>query len=405
MGEEQLNLARNFPALIQSLQQLENEDGIPVGADVNLMITNTDFGHPLCTQFANHPPQQGKPVWSGCNERIEWFVPLDPGDPAVFEACTDVCVVDLVPEDHFIHFDTRTGEHNVPDVPPSDINDDGEPDDAVAQTFACVAPQGLDGCGYEAPLESMLQALNPNAWWNSGEKGQRPFLRHDAILAIAIITDEEDCSVADYEIFVDDGPWGTTFWNEKPGGGKAPSSAVCWNAGVDCEGPNQNGEYQDCVSNPQALLQPIGRYTDHLIQTVREGEGKEVVMLQILGVPTVIRDGDGKVVSGGIDDVVYRDWRDPDYENGGDILPDDWPEENAEYKQWLFGIGPACTGEAQPGVFTGQAIPPVRLSEVCQALDREEAVRCCIESICDTDLRPALQCLTEIIQDAVIPVK
>jgi hypothetical protein len=404
MGEEQLNLARNFPTLIQELQQLENEDGQPVGADVNIMVTTTDFGHPLCTNFAKHPPEQGAPVSSGCNERIDRFVPLDEGDPPVFEACTDACPVDLVPEDHFIHFDTRTHESNVPDVEPADINDDGELDDAVAQTLACIAPQGVDGCGYEAPLENMLQAINPAAWWNSGEKGQRPFLRHDAILALVLITDEADCSVLDYEIFTPDGPDGTQWWNDKPGMGPLPSSAVCWNAGVECGAPDPDGVYPDCTSRDEPLLQPVSRYVDHLVQTVRGDQGKEVVMLGILGVPPVERDEDGEPVGGGLDALEIRDWRDPEYPTG-DILPEDWPEEDAAFKQWLFGIGPGCTGTDGMGEFTGQAIPPVRIREVCQALDTDDGVRCCIESICDTDLRPALRCLTDVIQNAIVPVK
>jgi hypothetical protein len=395
MAEEQLTLAKNFPTLIQELQKLKNEEGDPVGADVNLMITTTDFGHPLCANFANHPPEQGEPIYTTCKDRIDRFVPID-GGPAVYEACLDVCDdPKLAPEDHFIHFDTRTGEDNVPNVPPKDINGDGEDDDAIAQTLACVAPQGVDGCGYEAPLENMMQAINPTAWWNSGELGQRPFLRHDAILAIAIITDEADCSVKDYEVFAADGMYGTDYWNDRPGMGKAASSAICWNAGVICEGPDQFGEYDNCESNPAPHLQPVDRYIDHLVQNVRAEQGKEVVMLGVLGVPS---EDDG-----GVDALVYRDWEDGEYPNG-DILPEDWPEEPADYKQWLFGIGPGCTAYDDDLDRGGQGIPPVRIREVCEALDYDDEVRCCMQSICGTDFRPALKCLTDIIQDA-IPVK
>ena len=404
MGEEQLNLARNFPILINELQGLTNEDDVLVGADVNIMVTTTDFGHPLCSNFAKYPPEQGAPVDTSCLDRIDRFVPLDPKDPPQFEACQGVCELkDLVPEDHFIHFDTQDpDDNNVPNVEPKDINDDQELDDAVAQTLACIAPQGVDGCGYEAPLENMLQAINPNAWWNSGKNSIKPFLRHDALLAIVIITDEADCSVHDYEVFNASGPWGDDYWNEQPGFGKSQSSAICWNAGVVCDGPDQNGHYLDCRSNDELLLQPVERYIDHLIDNVRENQGKEVVMLGILGVPPIERDDEGKITGGGVDELVIRDWEDPEWPDG-DILPEDWPDEPAEYKQWLFGIGPGCTGTDEMDGFTGQAIPPVRVREVCESLDYEDNVRCCIESICDTDFRPALGCLADVIQDTVFP--
>jgi hypothetical protein len=48
------------------------------------------------------------------------------------------------------------------------INNVIDPDglgDAAADALACIGPQGIDGCGMEAPLEAMLLALQPlNAW-------------------------------------------------------------------------------------------------------------------------------------------------------------------------------------------------------------------------------------------------
>ena len=405
MGEEQLNLAKNFPLLIQQLENLKNDKEELLGADVQIMLTTTDFGNPLCDDYAKHDPEKGAPIYSGCNERIDRFTGLDLMNPPVIEeACTDVCPTDIVPEngDHFIHF-FANGD-NVPDVADADVNGDNIPDGAVAQTLACLGPQGIDGCGYEAPLENMLQALNQGAWWNNGMDGKRKFLRDDAILAIAIITDEADCSVKDYDIFDPNGPYGTDFWNTKPGGGKQPSSAVCWNAGVSCDGPDGNGEFTNCESTSDNTMQPITRYTDYLVDYLHEKENKEVIMLGILGVPIVQRDDDGNYESGGAPDLEYREWKDGEWP-AGDILPDDWNDgEDAAFKEWAFGIGPGCTGEDGLGSFTGQAIPPVRVKEVCESLDRENAVRCCMESICDTDYSAAITCLSGIIQDAIVPI-
>ena len=78
--------------------------------------------------------------------------------------------------------------------------------------------------------------------------------------------------------------------------------------------------------------------------------------------------------------------------------------ETAADKQFDFGIGPGCTGQDSVGAFTGQAIPPVRVKEVCESLNLgpdPSDTRCCIESICDEDFSPAIRCLTGIIQESI----
>ena len=64
------------------------------------------------------------------------------------------------------------------------------------------------------------------------------------------------------------------------------------------------------------------------------------------------------------------------------------------------------------GQYTGVAIPPTRILEVCDSLnvaddpstvEDEGAVRCCVESICDENFSAAIQCLTGAIADTVMP--
>jgi hypothetical protein len=61
--------------------------------------------------------------------------------------------------------------------------------------FSCIAQIGSTGCGFEAQLEGMKRALDGSRLENAG------FLRPDANLAIMILTDEDDCSVADPSLF------------------------------------------------------------------------------------------------------------------------------------------------------------------------------------------------------------
>ncbi len=396
MGEEQLNLGKNFPLLIEKLKDLKNSGGMPANADLNIMVTTTDFGNPLCTMFQRHPPEKGAPINTGCNERIGRFTGLNAMDPEMHpEACTQVCPTDVVPMGSFLHFDAQ-GNNNVAGG--------GDPADALS----CIGPQGIDGCGYESQLESMLQALNPGKPWNQGDT---PFLRADAkILAVVHVTDEEDCSIADFSVMDT-----VAFMEPDPANGNAPrqSSAICWNAGTSCSGPDANGVYSSCAGDDHGVMQPLNRYIDYLL-SLNKGDRK-VVMLGILGVPEVTEhnlDPPFEPTAGGVMSLVYRDWKDGAYPTG-DILPTEPPGTTALHKQFAFGIGPGCTGEDGMGGFTGQAVPPVRIKEVCEALNVEDdpatpmddtSLRCCIESICSQDFSPAINCLAGILEKEIPPV-
>ncbi|MBK6917733.1 MAG: VWA domain-containing protein [Deltaproteobacteria bacterium] len=292
MGEEQLNLAKNFPLLVEQLQSLEDGHGNRVGADVNIMVTTTDVDNPSCHGAWVKPdyvPARGAPVSTPCTERIARFTGLGMPPPVVEQACTDVCApaLPVAPRDQFIHFD-RDGD-NV---------DAGD----AAAALACVGPQGIDGCGYESPLEAMSQALNPAACWNDPARCddpawswiEQPFLRDGAVLAIAIITDETDCSVRDFSIMTD-----PDFLEVNPVTDiRSPSSALCWHAGARCDDLDPaTGVYAQCVqsnhdddgsedvADDRAVLQPVSRYA-RLLHSLRD-QGREVIMLGILGVPEV----------------------------------------------------------------------------------------------------------------------
>jgi hypothetical protein len=402
MGEEQLNLARNMPLLVQQLENLTDAEGNEVDLDVHIMVTTTDSGNPLCEPYY-HPgrePEMGAPIASACTERLNRFTGLGNGAPVMESACTEVCPEPVAPDGQYIQFNA-SGD-NVPDVPPADINGDGVDDSALAQALACVGPQGIDGCGYEKPLDSMMRALGPNADWN----GADGFLRGGGLLGVVVITDEADCSIVDESVMTNE-----AYQQAHPDTMETePSSAICWNAGVTCDGPDNNGVFSNCTSGGDGLT-PVGDYVDFL-----EGLGRPVVMLGILGVPEVTEhamEAPFQPTAGGVMDLVYRLWRDPQYDMGGDILPDEWAEGiDADYQNFQFGIGPGCTGEAEGGGFTGQAIPPVRVKEVCESLNvpddpetpaDETEVRCCIESICDQDFSAAIRCLGGLVETNFVP--
>jgi hypothetical protein len=397
MGEEQVNLSANFPLLIDKLQMLTDKDGMPLNPDVQIMVTSTDMGHPQCTPFQpdGYEPAQGAPQEVACINRIEDFTGLGSQAPEFPEACNVGCPVPVEPIDPFIRFSGPGG--TTTNVPGNNIKG----------ALSCIGPQGINGCGYEATLEAMLQSINPGAAWNQGNK---PFLRDGAILAIAIITDEVDCSVRSpegYAFFTN--PMQNTYWeiNPETGTKTQATSAVCWNAGVNCGAPDPNGVYANCVSIDTGVLHPLSRYRNYLKNELLGAQNKEVIMLGILGVPEVTAhnpDPPFQPIAGGVMDLVYRQWKDGAYPVG-DLLPDDIDDEQtAATKEFEFGVGPGCTGEDGMGGFTGQAIPPVRIKELCESLNEEDQIRCCIESVCDTDFSGAISCLAGVIQTAIVPI-
>lgn len=406
MAEEQLDVARSLPGLLDELVNLRDANGELLDLDVNLMVTTTDMGHPLCAplQRPGYQPQQGAPVREGCNARIASFTGLDPMDPVVVEeACTEGCPVDVVPDDPFIHFD-RNGS-NVP-------NDD------VAAALSCLGPQGIDGCSYEAPLEAMLRAIDPQACWNDPQQPAcaadpqwadvtRGFLREDSTLVFVVLTDELDCSVA---------PGGETFftdlqrssyWNIDPQqGSPQASSAICFNAGVSCDDQDGDGFYESCsASSGHGVLHPVERYVSALDQLTEAG--REVVMLGVMGVPEVLEHSPVapfQPIEGGVVDLVYRAWIDAPYPRG-DLPPAEWDEGRraADAIFELGELGPGCTRLDDAGAVVAQGLPPVRMREVCESLDFYDealegtAVRCCIESLCDSDFSQVMSCISGVV--------
>lgn len=389
MGEEQINLAANFPLLVERLGNIKDSKGKLISADINIMVTTSDMGHPACAQFQkpDYVPAEGSPINTPCTERLERFTSLD-GKKSIQEACTNACT-GIAPDGPFIHYKVN-GASNV------------EGDD-IAGALSCIGLQGIDGCGYEAQLESMMQALDPSAEWN---EGPQPFVRDGAVLAVVMVTDEADCSVlapGGYNFF-DNGKAGdanySQYWNTDPKDGeKRVTSAVCWNGGVQCVDADNDGIYENCSSADKGVLHPSGdRYTRFLNDVLIKGKQKDVIMLGILGIPEVTAHNPEppyEPIAGGVADLVYRQW------TNADILPGDGG--TAASKQFEFGIGPGCTGTDGMGNYTGQAIPPVRIKEVCESLNEDDRVRCCMESICDDDFSPAIECLSGLLQESFAP--
>jgi hypothetical protein len=139
----------------------------------------------------------------------------------------------------------------------------------LTQAFQQLATVGTNGCGIEQHLEAMKRALDGNPV-NTG------FVREDAYLAVIVIADEDDCSLARASLF----------------DGNANSDALnfrCTSLGVACDTPstpfdNAIGMRTDCHPREDSTtITQVARYVDFLKQ--RKLDQRDVIVAGIVGDP------------------------------------------------------------------------------------------------------------------------
>jgi ferredoxin len=373
MGDEQGLLAANFPAFIGVL-----EDPM-VKANYRIGVTTTDNGNPWCGDTG---PEAGKLQLSSCRSRTGQFVfgGTPPAD-ATAVACTDVCSTDVIEiEPTTTEFDPE------PKQRPWLENIEGKTNlgggITTTEAFQCFGPQGIAGCGFESHLESMYKALLRA---QNADEAQYGFLRSNAILSIVVITDEVDCSYNNkYEsIFLPpDNGGNRVFWTNPTE--TVPTSGVCWNAGVVCEGTgtpydscsssNKNVDGDIDVADGDAVLHPLSRYIDFVqeIEVAKQAitPSQEVLVALIAGVPDPY-DGSNLTYSNSLDPVEQED----------------------------FGIGAGCTYNSAGGM--SSARPPVREREFAEAFEIGDEPN--LYSICQDDYSDALSAIANAIRDQIRP--
>lgn len=137
----------------------------------------------------------------------------------------------------------------------------------LADAFSAIANVGINGCGIEQHLGAVKRALeNPT---NGG------FLRQNAKLAVIVIADEDDCSLAHKALF--EGSSDGTVVNFR-----------CTQAGVECDGdPTLTipGEHANCrPKDPSPFLSSVKTYVDYL-RSLKANPDKDVIVAGILGDP------------------------------------------------------------------------------------------------------------------------
>jgi hypothetical protein len=309
MKEEQANVSRNFPVFMGELDALP--EGIP---NVHIGVLSSDMG---AGRFVGI---------EGC-DRLG-------GDAGVFQARPRA-------QGGICAGAPKTG--NFLSAVGSKRNFDGNISDALS----CIAELGTSGCGFEHPLASIRRALGGDGM--AAPRQNEGFLRDGALLAIVIITDEDDCSAPpDTDLFdpaqqrVTDplGPLDSYRCNEFGHlcGGKAPPRTMEATNLADCHS-NEDGAKLIRVADVVSFLKSLKATPD------------DVLVAAITGPSTPYS-------------VQLRQVRN---RSGGFIQ--DEPR-----------IVPSCRSA------NGSASPSVRIKEFIDAFGTNGT----IESICDSDFSPAM---------------
>jgi len=329
MGVAQGRLQQSAPAIIAALNA--------TGLDYRIGATTTDNSNYWCKGAGLAEADEGHlipPV--SCRTHADDFYFSGTDIDMFEEACAQQCSLDEI--------------SLVPGARPwlsSDTLDGTSMEDALA----CSLPMGINGCGFEQPLESMRLATT---WSESPDAAESGFIRPNAHLVVIFVTDEVDCSfnpVHEATVVGEEGVGNQIFWS-LPEVQQSPTSAVCWNAGVECSGSG-TPQYDACVAQNKAVdgsnasnaagsvIHPLARYSDRL-DAVRGSKvaGAGVYTFGITGVP------EGYAKPG---DVLYADGADGS---------------NPDSFQARFGTGPGCIqGDIE-------AVPPVRMVQFTQSGDQ-----------------------------------
>ncbi|MEO8705216.1 MAG: hypothetical protein ABI867_34540, partial [Kofleriaceae bacterium] len=214
----------------------------------------------------------------------------------------------------------------------------------LTDAFAQIANVGTAGCGIEQHLEAMKRATDNSNPLNAG------FLRTDAYLAVIVIADEDDCSLAKSTLFDD-------ISRSDPNYGPK-TNFRCTSQGVACDTPgtdfeSANGVRQDCHPKFDSTeLTQIDRYVTHLKSL--KPDPRDVMVAGIVGNPEPFEITKPAGIT---------------------IIKDNCPP----------GSG--------PGGSTGVAFPSVRTSDFLdQFLDRNTR-----STICDGDLSDGLEKIGELL--------
>ena len=224
MEAEQTSLRQNFPRFMSVLETIEG--GMP---NLHIGVATSNLGQKASDGIANAS-------FGGCGGA---------GDDGALQTNA------LISGRYIVDEELSNGTRN--------RNYSG----TLADAFSAVADVGVAGCGIEQHLGSIERALtNPV---NAG------FLRPSAKLAVIVIADEDDCSLAKKALFE----------------GETDGAVVnfrCTKDGIQCESPlTQPGLLTQCEPRDTTqYLEPVDRYVN-FVRGLKADPRRDVIVAGIVG--------------------------------------------------------------------------------------------------------------------------
>ena len=275
--------------------------------------------------------------------------------------------------------------------------------DQLARDFACIAALGTGGCGFEQPFEAAFKALWPSTFRDatgqavepnpytflastpdgakgrgdvpSAQGGNLGFLRNDvddpSLIAIVVLTDEDDCSARDSEFL-----------------------KLANQLASDSPYRQQLDMNLRCFLNKDKLYDVATRYAQGF-HRLRLGDERRVVFAAITGIPTDLVDVQARA---GVDfkDAVMRD------QFYGRVLNDPRMQEvidpTSNPGMGTGNLVPSCSRQDATGELS-TAYPPRRIIQLAESFGEQGIV----QSICQDDFAPAIDAVVELIARQLTP--
>ncbi len=351
MAGEQANLRANFPALMTSLKNMVG--GLP---NVHLGVTTTDLGTGMfqITYCEEVGGDAGNLVTGNCpnfttTNTAPYIIDVEPQSCEITKEANNTCSAHTCSQANCAH---EPGTQYVQDSTSGCPRCRNYENSSLEDMFSCVADLGTMGCGFEQPLEAMYKALDTQNTSNAG------FIRENAFLAVILITDEDDCSGSNPQLYDNT----QTDINSTLG---PLTSYRCFEFGITCDinSRTHQGTRQNCVprEDAAALLHPLSRYIQFM-QALKDPQ--MLVVAAIAGPVTPSPTGVGHNMVVGLDD-----------------------QSNPDLQY-------SCT-TAVDG-----AVPTIRIYNLIAAFNEEEDLaQWAYSSICSADYTPALSGIGNKIKD------
>jgi len=198
MEQEQTNLAQNFPMFAAQIEASTTPDGLPIDYRVALTTTGRTLDYSIGfggSTFPQHEDGENGMFLNECGNQMRW---LEKGDPM------------------------------------------------MASTLACRANVGINGPSIEMPLLMSKWALSERVQDGTNVG----FIRPDALLAIVVLTDEDDASTTENNFTMDAS--GTTPINWNPADQVAfldqlKGNRTRWAAGIIAGDGNCSSNFGDAA--------------------------------------------------------------------------------------------------------------------------------------------------------------